>query len=141
MSEVSATISAAPIDVAATIGAAATPEVGGIGVFVGTVRATPGAEGAGDRTVVRLTYDAHPTLAQEALRALAHEAAAKWALTRVVAVHRTGDCELGDPTVVIACSAPHRTAALEACRWLIDEVKTAVPIWKKEFYSDGSSWI
>lgn len=132
-------ISAAPLDVAAAIGAAGTLETGGIGVFVGTVRATPSVQA--DQQVTRLEYEAHPTLAEETMRALALEAAHKWNLVRVVAIHRTGTCELGDSTVVIACSAPHRAEALDACRWLIDEIKATVPIWKKEVYADGSSWV
>lgn len=135
---ISVSISAAPIDIAAVIGAAGTPETGGTGAFVGTVRAT-GA--AADKQVVRLDYEAHPTLAEEALRSLGLEAAHKWSLVRVVAIHRTGSCEVGEPTVVVACSAAHRAEALDACRWLIDEIKTQVPIWKKEIYSDGSSWV
>lgn len=136
---ISISISAAPIDIAAAIGAAGTPETGGTGAFVGTVRATPGA--TADKQVVRLDYEAHPTLAEETLRSLALEAGNKWSLIRVVAIHRTGSCEVGEPTVVVACSAPHRAEALDACRWLIDEIKTQVPIWKKEIYSDGSSWV
>lgn len=138
MAGVTASISDAPLDVAALIGAAGDPGVGGIGVFVGTVRDTGAEEG---RTVVALEYDAHPSLATETLDSLAHQAAGKWDLTRVVAVHRTGRCEVGEPTVVLACAAPHRAAALDACRWLIDEIKTSVPIWKKELYSDSSRWV
>ncbi|MEA2517002.1 MAG: hypothetical protein QOG16_840 [Actinomycetota bacterium] len=137
--QISVSISERPLDVAATIGAATTAETGGTGVFVGTVRATPSTEA--DKQVVRLDYEAHPTLAVEAMRALALDAAGKWDLQRVVAIHRTGSCELGEPTVVIACSAAHRAEALEACRWLIDEIKATVPIWKKEIYTDGSSWV
>lgn len=108
---------------------------------MGTVRATPTAGGEPGRTVVRLEYEAHPTLADEALRALARGAAEKWDLERIVAIHRTGTCEVGEPTVVVACSSEHRAEALEACRWLIDEIKTTVPIWKREVYADGSSWV
>lgn len=138
-SQISVAVSEDPIDIAAAIGAAGTPESGGTGVFVGTVRATPAVEG--DKEVVRLDYEAHPTLGEEMMRVAAAKAAARWDLTRVVAIHRTGRCELGEPTVVIACSAPHRAPALEACRWLIDEIKSTVPIWKKEIYTDGSSWV
>jgi len=137
--EISVSVSAAPIDVAAAIGAAGTTETGATGAFVGTVRATPSEEVG--KQVVRLDYEAHPTLAEETMRALAHQAAEKWPLARVVAIHRTGSCEVGEPTVVIACSSPHRAEALEACRWLIDEIKVAAPIWKKEIYTDGSSWV
>lgn len=140
MAEISTTISRDPLDVAATIGAAATPRTGGIGVFVGTVRETP-ATADRDARVTHLEYEAHPVLAEQRLRELARDAAGKWGLERVVAVHRTGHCDLGEPTVVIACSAAHRAEALDACRWLIDEIKSEVPIWKKEHYSDGSTWI
>lgn len=137
--EISVSISATPLDIASAIGAAGTTETGATGVFVGTVRATPSEDV--DKQVIRLDYEAHPTLAEPALRAAALQAAEKWPLARVVAIHRTGSCELGEPTVVIACSAPHRAEAMDACRWLIDEVKSTVPIWKKEIYTDGSSWV
>ena len=137
--QISVSISAEPIDVATATGAAGTTETGATGVFVGTVRATPSEEA--DKQVVRLEYEAHPTLAEETLRTVALQAAEKWPLARIVAIHRTGSCEVGEPTVVIACSAAHRAEALEACRWLIDEVKATVPIWKKEIYTDGSSWV
>ena len=137
--EISVSISAAPLDIAAAIGAAGTTETGATGVFVGTVRATPSEHE--DKQVLRLDYEAHPTLAEDALRAAALHAAERWPLMRVVAIHRTGSCELGEPTVVIACSAEHRAEAMDACRWLIDEVKATVPIWKKEIYTDGSSWV
>lgn len=139
--QISVSISAAPLDIAAAVGTAATPETGGIGVFVGTVRSSAGVPAARNKQVTRLEYEAHPTLAEQTMRELALEAAHKWDLVRVVAIHRTGTCELGEPTVVIACSAPHRAAALDACRWLIDAVKANVAIWKKEVYADGSAWV
>ena len=140
MAEVSAAISAEPLDIGAAIGAAGTPSSGAVGVFIGTVRSIPSGEDDG-RSVIRLEYEAHPELAEQTLRDLAREAAGKWGLHRVVAIHRTGTCEIGEPTVVIACSAAHRAEALDACRWLIDEIKTTVPIWKREVYTDGSSWV
>ena len=140
MAEVSAAISAQPLDIAAAIGAAGTPSSGAVGVFIGTVRSIPSADD-GDRSVIRLEYEAHPELAERTLRDAARAAVVKWELNRVVAIHRTGTCEIGEPTVVIACSAAHRAAALDACRWLIDEIKTTVPIWKREVYADGSSWV
>jgi molybdopterin synthase catalytic subunit len=141
VAEISTSISPVDLDVGATIGAATTERTGGLGVFVGTVRATPAATDAPGRSVVRLEYEAHPTLAEDTLRDLARAAAAKWDLERIVATHRTGTCEVGEPTVIIACSAEHRAEALDACRWLIDEIKTTVPIWKREVYADGSSWV
>jgi molybdopterin synthase catalytic subunit len=79
-------------------------------------------------------------MAAKELEDLALEAASRWPLRRVVALHRTGICVLGEPTVVVACSAPHRDEALEACRFLIDSIKGGVAIFKKEIYADGSSW-
>lgn len=138
MAELHTGLSAAPLDVAALIGDSP-PGSGGTAVFVGTVRrssaARPGQE------VVALDYDAHPELAGRELERIAGEAAARFSLERVVAVHRTGRCALGEPTVVVVCNAPHRAEALEACRWLIDTLKQTVPIWKKELYDDGSAWV
>jgi molybdopterin synthase catalytic subunit len=138
VAQITASISAAPLDIAGLIRAAGDPGAGGTGVFVGTVRDTGDEEG---RAVIALEYDVHPSLAEKTLTSLARQAADKWDLTNVVAVHRTGRCEVGDPTVVLVCAAPHRAAALDACRWLIDEIKTSVPIWKKELYADGSGWV
>lgn len=98
------------------------------------------AENHGKR-VRGLEYEAHPTLAPQRLRELCEEAVARWELRNVYAVHRTGACDLGEPTVVVACAAAHRHEALDACHWLIDELKAKVPIWKKEIYEDGSAWV
>jgi molybdopterin synthase catalytic subunit len=134
-------ISETPLDVGACIAAASGPSCGGIGVFVGTVRTSAAAPDHRDTPVVRLDYEAHPKLAPARMRAIADEAVSRWDLQRVVAWHRTGTCDIGEPTVVIACGAAHRGDALEACRWIIDTVKTTVPIWKREVYADGSSWL
>ena len=130
-----------PIDVAAAVARVASPDCGGLGVFVGTVRTSAAAPGRADAAVVRLDYEAHPELAPRRLRAIAEDAAARWDLRRVVVQHRTGSCGVGEPTVVVACAAPHRGDALDACRFVIDAVKTTVPIWKREVYADGSSWL
>jgi molybdopterin synthase catalytic subunit len=139
--ELTTRIEPGPLDVAAAIAAASTPDAGGVGVFVGTVRREAAvAEHARD-PVVQLDYDVHVALAERRLAEIAGEAAAKWGLLSVVAIHRSGPCDLGDPTVVIACSAAHRAEALDACRWVIDEIKSTVPIFKREVYADGSSWV
>lgn len=141
MAHVRAGIEAEPLDVAGLIAEASAPECGAVASFVGTVRTTASVADRAAHAVTRLEYDAHPALAGAKLAEIADQAATKWALERVVAIHRTGNCELGEPTVVIACGAPHRAEALDACHWIIDEVKATVPIWKKEIYSDGSSWV
>ena len=117
------------------------PTAGATATFVGTVRQTPAADGVDGSLVVRLEYDAHPTLAPARLREIATAAAERWNLTKTIAIHRTGACMVGDPTVVVACSAPHRGPALEACRWMIDSIKQDVPIWKREVYATGAAWI
>ena len=139
MPEISAHVSDEPLEPGAAIATVSDPASGAVAVFVGTVRDTPVTDASGP--VTRLDYDAHPTLAEEKIHAIAAEAAAKWDLRKVVAIHRTGSCDVGEPTVVVACSAPHRADALEACRWIIDEIKEGVPIWKREVYTDGSSWV
>jgi molybdopterin synthase catalytic subunit len=138
---ITAAISEEPLDPAAAVAAVGDPSCGGIGVFVGTVRTTAAIPSHSDQPVTRLDYEAHPTLAESRMRSLLEEAAARWDLHHVLAEHRTGECELGVPTVVVACSAPHRGDALDACRWIIDEIKATVPIWKREVYADGSEWV
>ena len=130
-----------PLDVAEAIAAASTPDAGGIGVFVGTVRREAAVPAHAADPVTRLDYDVHVELAERRLAEIAGEATTKWSLLRVVAIHRSGACALGDPTVVVACAAPHRAEALDACRWVIDEIKSTVPIFKREVYEDGSSWV
>lgn len=134
-------ISGQPLDPAGLIDQVAGPDNGGIGVFVGVVRSSPAADDNADRRVVSLQYEAYLPVAERRMFEIASEAADKWALGRVAVVHRTGKCALGEPTVVVACSAPHRAEALDACRFIIDELKVRVPIWKKEIYKDGSAWV
>lgn len=129
------------LDVAGALDAVSGPEVGGIGIFVGTVRATAAVEANAGKAVTSLDYEAHVPLAEQRLREIAKEAAVKWDLVRITAIHRIGHCELGEATVVVACGAPHRGDALEACRFIIDTLKSTVPIWKREGYADGSSWV
>ena len=134
-------ISPDPLDVATAISEASDPSCGAVASFVGTVRESASVRDNAEKSVTTLDYEAHPILAAERLEEVAQEAVTKWPLERVVAIHRTGTCELGEPTVVIACGSAHRGDALEACHWLIDEIKATVPIWKKEIYADGSSWV
>jgi molybdopterin synthase catalytic subunit len=134
-------LSGSPLDVAGAIASVADETTGATAAFVGTVRAEAAVRENRDRPVTKLEYEAHTTLAEEKMREIAASAAQRWKLARLTAIHRTGTCELGEPTVVIACSAPHRAEALEACHWIIDEIKREVPIWKREVYSDGAAWV
>lgn len=110
---------------------------------MGTVRSSPAViEAAREgKEVLGLEYEAHPELATKRLNDICAEARDKWQLNHALALHRTGQCAVGDVTVVVACSAPHRTEALEACRYIIDTIKESVPIWKREVYVDGSAWV
>ena len=130
-----------PLDIAAIVAEVSDPSCGGIAIFVGTVRASAAVDENSGRAVVRLDYDAHPQLARQRLEEIGEDARQRFDVRRLVAVHRSGPCPLGEPTVVVACSAPHRGDALDACRFVIDTIKTTVPIWKREVYEDGTSWV
>ncbi len=112
------------------------PAAGGICVFVGTVR----DHDAGAQ-VSALSYSSHPT-ALEALRVVAQRIAVDCDVIALAAVHRVGDLAVGDLAVVVAASAAHRAQAFEACRRLIDELKTDVAVWKHQTFESGdSAWV
>ncbi|MGH2754948.1 MAG: molybdopterin synthase catalytic subunit [Actinomycetota bacterium] len=141
MAEIEVALSAEALDIGAALDAVASPACGAIASFIGTVREEPSVPANAERRVIALEYDAHPEIATRRLQEIADEACAKWDVRHLVAIHRVGLCPLGIPTVLIACSAPHRADALEACRWTIDELKASVPIWKKEIYEEGHAWV
>lgn len=129
-------LSGEPLDVARAIAEAESAEAGAVATFVGTVRRT-----SRGREVVRLEYEAFPEMAEPMLVELAGELKAKHGLCEVAIHHRIGPVDIGEASVVIAVSAPHRAAALDACREAIDTLKATIPLWKKEFYADGEQWI
>jgi molybdopterin synthase catalytic subunit/molybdopterin converting factor small subunit len=129
-------ISAEPLDVAQVVAEAASDEAGAVASFVGTVRRR-----SRDRDVVHLEYEAFEEMAEPMLAELAAALTAKHGLTTVAIHHRVGRVEIGEPSVVIAVSAAHRAAALEACREAIDTLKETIPLWKKEVYVGGEEWI
>lgn len=88
-----------------------------------------------------LVYEAYESMALSELNKIGAEAHKKFEIAHVGIVHRTGRLEIGETSVVIAVSAPHRRAAFEACEWLIKELKRTVPIWKKEVFQDGEVWV
>lgn len=129
-------IRSADLDIGAVYDAVRDDEAGGIAIFVGTVRRHDRGLG-----VAGLGYTAHPTAA-EALREVAAEVAADKFVLKIAAAHRTGDLKIGDIAVVVAVSAAHRGQAFASCRRLIDELKSRVPIWKHQVFSDGSDeWV
>lgn len=112
------------------------PRAGGIALFVGAVRDHDGGKG-----VISLGYSAHPSVEAE-LRTVAEEVAAAYPVEAIAAVHRVGDLAIGDLAVVTAVACPHRGEAFEACRMLIDELKSRVPIWKHQVFADASEeWV
>jgi molybdopterin synthase catalytic subunit len=116
--------------------AIADPAAGGTAFFVGTVR-----EEDGGRPVAELDYSAHPT-AEDSLRRVAERVAAKFPVTALAAVHRTGSLAIGELAVIVAVACPHRGEAFDACRMLIDDLKHEVPIWKHQRFSDGTQeWV
>jgi molybdopterin synthase catalytic subunit len=124
-----------PLSVEAASGFAADPGAGAVVVFTGTVRDS--AEG---RAVAGLTYEAFAERAQPQLQGLAAEVAEKWPPVRAVWLeHRTGALAIGEPSVVVAVSAPHRGEAFEAARYAIDTLKATVAIWKREHWADGGA--
>lgn len=109
---------------------------GAICTFQGTVR-SPNA----GRDVQYLDYEAHEPMALAQMQKIVDETEAKWEGSLVRLVHRLGRVDPGVPSVVIVVSCPHRAASFEACRYVIERLKEDVPIWKKEVFSDGSSWV
>jgi molybdopterin synthase catalytic subunit len=126
----------AAIDPAALVRAVQSPERGGVVSFAGIVR----NHHAG-REVVRLEYSAYLPMAEAECARIVAEAEARWPVA-VALAHRIGTIEIGENAVIVAAAAAHRGDAFDACRHVIDEVKSRVPIWKREYYADGSvAWV
>jgi molybdopterin synthase catalytic subunit len=125
-----------PIDIVAVEASVGDPEHGGLAVFLGTTRAESDA-----REVAAITYEVYEELAIEEMRVIAAECRERFA-ANVALVHRIGRVAVGQASVACAASARHRPAAFEACRYLIDELKVRVPIWKQFSYISGETeWL
>ena len=125
-----------PIDVNRVLTAIQDPGSGGIALFVGVVR-----DQSSGTPVQKLEYHAYESMAIAKMRAIAETAVVEFQLRRVAIVHRLGVLQIGEAAVVTAVSAPHRSEAFRACRFLIDRLKQDVPIWKKEFFADHVAWV
>lgn len=108
---------------------------GAVVTFAGNVR-----DNALGQRVLYLEYEAYAPLAHKQLLALANEAEGRWGV-RCAVQHRLGRLEIGECSVAVAVASPHRAEAFDACRWLMDTLKTSVPIWKKEYFVGGAHWI
>lgn len=125
-----------PIDVGAVARRVVLPQCGATVTLDGYAR-----EWTRGRRTLYLVYDAYPPMAMREMTRLGLQAHEKFEIAHIGIVHRTGRLEIGETSVVIAVSAPHRRAAFEACEWAIRELKRTVPIWKKEFFEDGEVWV
>ncbi len=123
-----------PIDLAAL--QVTSHKDGAICLFVGVVR----NENAG-RAVLRLEYEAYEEMALPLMEEIEAETRERWPVSEVRMVHRLGPLAIGEASVAVAVASPHRAEAVAACRHAIDTLKARVPIWKKEFYADGSLWL
>jgi molybdopterin synthase catalytic subunit len=125
-----------PIAVERLLAAVASPEAGASSVFLGTVR-----NHNHGRAVQYLEYECYPAMACAEIARLVARARERWDILAIAVVHRTGRLEIGETAVAIAVASVHRQDGLEALRFVIDTLKATVPIWKKEYWADGSLWL
>ncbi|MFV0622855.1 molybdenum cofactor biosynthesis protein MoaE [Sphingomonas sp. ac-8] len=128
-----ALVQTAPIDLGATLATVEGVGVGAVASFSGFVREDDG--------VSQLSLEHYPGMTEAVLHDLAQDAATRWQLNAVTVVHRVGPMAPGERIVLVATAAPHRHAALEACSFLIDRLKTDAPFWKRERRGDGDRWV
>jgi MoaE-MoaD fusion protein len=129
-------VQAEPLDLAALVAEVSDPDAGAIATFVGTTRRS-----SRGRTVTHLEYDAYPEMAEAEMARIGVAVTAAHDVRQVAMAHRTGHVPIGEASVIIAVSAAHRGAAIEACREAIDTLKQTVPVWKKEVFEGGEEWI
>ncbi|MBA2338910.1 MAG: molybdopterin converting factor subunit 1 [Pyrinomonadaceae bacterium] len=129
-------LTATPIDVGATARRIVPSQAGATVTLDGYVR-----EWTRGRRTLYLVYEAYEAMAVSEMQRLGVEARRRFEIAHIGIVHRTGRLEIGETSVCVSVSAPHRHAAFEACEWAIRELKRTVPIWKKEFYEDGEVWV
>jgi len=125
-----------PLSLDAVVDEVRSDEAGAIATFVGTTRVQ-----SRGRTVTHLEYEAYAGMAQQVMAEIAQELRGRYDVCEIAVHHRTGRVEIGEASVVIAVSAPHRQDALAACKDAIDTLKERVPLWKKEVYEGGEEWI
>ncbi|HKF14012.1 MAG TPA: molybdenum cofactor biosynthesis protein MoaE [Gaiellaceae bacterium] len=125
-----------PLDLGAVIAEVEDERAGAIATFQGTVRRQ-----SRGRQVIALEYEAYSGMAEKVMAEIAEGVKARYEVGEIAITHRVGRCEVGEVSVAIAVSAPHRHDALSACRDVIDKLKERVPLWKKELYEGGEEWI
>jgi molybdopterin synthase catalytic subunit len=126
-----------PIDYFALTECVRLPNCGAVVTFLGTVR-----DLTGDQVTVALDYEAYPPMAEKKIAEIIEDARSKWPIGKIGVVHRLGYLTVGEISVGVAVSSPHRAEAFEACRYIMDRFKELVPIWKKENWADGKTeWV
>jgi molybdopterin synthase catalytic subunit len=126
-----------PIDAASVLSEVASPEAGAVLLFLGTAR-----QSTAGRETASLDYECYEEMARKKLAQLEAEARTRWPILGCEIVHRLGHLEIGEASVAVAVSSPHRADAFAAGHWLIDTLKQIVPIWKRENWADGQSeWV
>jgi molybdopterin synthase catalytic subunit/molybdopterin converting factor small subunit len=125
-----------PLSLDAVVDEVRSDRAGAIATFIGTTR----VESRG-QTVLHLDYEAYEEMAEQVMAGIADDLKGRYDLCEMAIHHRTGRVEIGEASIVIAVSAPHRQDALAACKQAIDTLKERVPLWKKEFYEGGAEWI
>lgn len=126
-----------PLDAARFLGAVSGPSNGAVLLFLGVVR-----DRADGRPVAGMRYEAYEPMARSELGRIVEEAERRFEVSAVAVAHRLGELALEEASLVIAVSSPHRPAAYEASRWVLEEIKLRLPVWKHEHYTDGSStWV
>jgi len=125
-----------PIEIQKVIETVTARGAGAINVFVGTVR-----DQAAGKKVVWLEYEAYQSMAVAETRRIVEEAAAQWPLLGWAVIHRVGTVKPGEAAVAVAVSTPHRKESFAACQFIIDSLKSRVPIFKKEVFEDGAEWV
>ncbi len=131
-----AALRSAPLSLDELLAAVRSPGCGGIVTFIGVVR-----DHSRGQSIEHLEYEAYEPMAEAEMQRIAGEVRARWPGARIALTHRVGRLEIGEAAVMIAVAAPHRAEAFEACRYAIDTLKQSVPIWKKEFGTEGTSWV
>jgi molybdopterin synthase catalytic subunit len=129
-------VTAEPLDPQRAVELVRRDDAGAVVVFLGVVR-----DHNLGRRVLYLEYDAYPEMARRVMRELAEEAMGRWPIVDVAVLHRIGHLEVGETSLLVAVSSPHRAEAFEAAHWLVDRLKERAPIWKKEVFEGGEEWI
>jgi molybdopterin synthase catalytic subunit len=125
-----------PIDYDALTTSVRSPHCGAVCLFLGTVR-----DLTGDIVTIALDYDAYPAMAEKKLAEIEQRVRDQWPVGEIAIVHRLGTLDVGEVSVAVAVSCPHRAQAFDACRFAIDTLKELVPIWKKDRGPNGESWV